>query len=224
MQQATGSAVNSLSFKTKKLLKQNRETDLSYVDMRRNGWKSVATLTTYMTEALQNKMFYSVFDMLDTAITGGDQVIAVTGEKPTMEAFDELTLYLNEHADGTTTPFTVSLAKYASWLRRAAGLDVFLSDAMKDEFNRYGFVRMYDGVNITTISSAHKLGDGSLLLPDKRVYGIAGKCMNVDMKGQIHTYQNNDDNGERIHLLVKDYTVGVAIFDISKVAKMTFTA
>lgn len=200
------------------------ETDLSYVDMRRNGWKSVANLSVYMKEALQNKMFYTVFSMIDAAITGGDQVVAVTGEKPTMDAMDELTLYLNEHADGTTAPFTVSLAKYASWLRRASGYDTFLSDAMKDEFNRYGFVRMYDGVNITTISSAHKLGDGSLLLPDKRIYGICGKCANIDTKGEIHTYEDSDNNAERIHLLMKDYTVGISIFDITKVAKMTFSA
>ena len=200
------------------------ETDLSYVDMRRNGWKSVANLTVYMTEALQNKMFYTVFNALDAAVTGGDQVISVTGEKPTMETFDELTLYLNEHSDGTVAPFTVSLAKYASWLRRAVGYDVFLSDAMKDEFNRYGFVRMYDGVNITTISSAHKLGDGSLLLPDKRVFGISGRVGILDTKGTPTVYQNSDDNAERIHLLAKNMTFGWAFTKPENFAKITFTA
>ena len=192
--------------------------------MRRNGWKSVANLTVYMTEALQNKMFYTVFNALDAAVTGGDQVISVTGEKPTMEAFDELTLYLNEHADGSTAPFTISLAKYASWLRRAAGYDVFLSDAMKDEFNRYGFVRMYDGVNITTISSAHKLGDGSLLLPDKRVFGISGRVGILDTKGTPTVYQNSDDNAERIHLLAKNMTFGWAFTKPENFAKITFSA
>lgn len=40
------------------------------------------------------------------------------------------------------------------------------SDVHKDEFNRYGLVKTYDGVAITGISSAKKLGDGSLLIPD----------------------------------------------------------
>lgn len=156
-----------LNFKTIAPVWRNSqiETDLSYVDVRRNGWKSVANLTVYLQEALQNKMFYTVFNAIDAAITGGEQKIDVTGADPTMEAMDALTLYLNEYSDGST-PFTVSLMKYTSKLRRMTNYAQYLSDGMKDDFNRYGFVRLYDGVNITGISSAKKLGDGSLLIPD----------------------------------------------------------
>lgn len=150
---------------TPKTVNLQVESDISYVDMRRNGWKSISTLVTYMTEALQNKRFYNIFNDVDAAITGGDQKIDVTGADPTMEALDALTLYLNEHSDGSV-PFTVSLMKYTSKMRRMTNFAQYMSDNMKDEFNRYGFVRLYDGVNITGISSAHKLGDGSLLLPD----------------------------------------------------------
>ncbi len=34
------------------------ETDISYVDLRKNGFKSIATLTTFMKEACQNALFY----------------------------------------------------------------------------------------------------------------------------------------------------------------------
>ena len=141
------------------------ESDLSYVDVRRNGFRSVATLTTFMTEALKNQMFYDIFTMVDDAITGGEQKIDAQGKEPTMQDMDALALYLNEYADGGN-PFTVSLMKYCAKMRRMTGYAEYLSDAAKDEFNRYGLVKTYDGVAITGISSAKKLGDGSLLIPD----------------------------------------------------------
>lgn len=141
------------------------ETDLSYVDMRKNGWKSVANLTTFMTETLKNKMFAIILNQVDAAIAGGEQKIDVSAATPTMEAMDKLALYLNEYSDGSN-PFTVSLMKYCSQLRRMTGYAQYLSDSMKDDFNRYGLVKTYDGVAITGISSAKKLGDGSLLIPD----------------------------------------------------------
>lgn len=141
------------------------ETDLSYVDLRKNGWKSVADLTTKMKEGLQNKMFAIVLKAIDDAITGGDQLITVGEAAPTLAAMDALSLYLNEYSDGSQ-PFTVSLMKYCQNIRRMTGYNQYLSDAMKDNFNRYGLVKDYDGVAITGISSAKKLGDGSLLIPD----------------------------------------------------------
>jgi hypothetical protein len=156
-----------LHYETIKPVWRNKqiEADLSYVEVRRNSWKSVATLTTFMTEALKNQMFYDIFSMVDDAITGGEQKIDAQGKEPTMQDMDALALYLNEYADGGN-PFTVSLMKYCAKMRRMTGYAEYLSDAAKDEFNRYGLVKTYDGVAITGISSAKKLGDGSLLIPD----------------------------------------------------------
>ena len=141
------------------------ESDISYRDIRKAAWKTVATLTTYMSEAAKNKMFYYILNAVDEAIPGGEQVITSQGSEPTMQDMDALTLYLNEYANGEN-PFTVSLLKYCAKMRRMTGYAQYLSDAAKDEFNRYGLVKTYDGVAITGISSAKKLGDGSLLIPD----------------------------------------------------------
>lgn len=73
---------------------QQIETDLSYVDLRKNGFKSVATVTTYAKEALQNKLFYDVFTMIDNAIVGGDQLVTAGGKVPTQAAVDSFNLYL----------------------------------------------------------------------------------------------------------------------------------
>ena len=210
-----------LHYETIKPVWRNKqiEADLSFVDVRRNAWKSVATLTTFMTEALKNQMFYDIFSMVDDAITGGEQKIDAQGKEPTMQDMDALALYLNEYADGGN-PFTVSLMKYCAKMRRMTGYAEYLSDAAKDEFNRYGLFKTYDGVAITGISSAKKLGDGSLLIPDKRIYGIAGKIGRLDMKGETHTYEDHDNNNEKIHLMVKDFTFGYSIDHIERVAKI----
>lgn len=198
------------------------ETDISFMEIRRNGWKSIATLTTFMSESLKNKMFYDIFNTVDDMITGGSQKIDVTGAEPTMEAMDALTLYLNEYADGAN-PFTVSLQKYCAKMRRMTGYAQYLSDAAKDEFNRYGLVKTYDGVAITGISSAKRLGDGSMLIPDKRIFGIAGVVGNLDMKGETHTYEDYDNNNEKVHLMLKDFSYGYSIAHPERVAKIVLS-
>ncbi|MCF0158917.1 MAG: hypothetical protein HUJ83_10455 [Veillonella sp.] len=106
------------------------ETDLSYVDMRKNGFKSVATLTTMAKEALQNALFYDVFAQIDAALVSGEQVIAVTGAKPTQDAVDQFNLYL---LDRNTNPTAVCLTKYAQALGRMDGRAQYLSPNMKEK-------------------------------------------------------------------------------------------
>ena len=76
------------------------ETDLSYVDLRRNGFKSIANLATFMKEACQNALFFDALSMADNAVTGGEQVITVSGATPTLESMDKMSLYLNDREIG----------------------------------------------------------------------------------------------------------------------------
>ena len=106
------------------------ETDLSYVDLRKNGFKSIATLTTFMKEACQNAMFYDTLLMADQAVTGGDQLISVTGTTPTLEAMDKLSLYLNDMGDDNVI---ITLNKYAQAIRRMEGFAQYMSSDMKEK-------------------------------------------------------------------------------------------
>ena len=139
------------------------ESDISYVDLRKNGFKSIATLTTFMKEAAQNALFYDALSMADMAVTGGEQLIAVSGTTPTLEAMDALSLYLNDRGDNNVI---VTLNKYAQAIRRMPNFAQYLSTDMKNDFNRYGLVKTYDGINVAGISGARKTGLGTLLLPD----------------------------------------------------------
>ena len=194
------------------------EMDLSYVDTRKNGFKSVAQLTTYATEALQNALFYDVFTMIDNAIVGGDQLITESSTVPTMTSMDLLSLYLTDR--DPTGSVVVCLTKYAAAIRRMPGFAEYMSDAMKTDFNRYGLAKFYDGVQVASISGAKKLGSGQLLIPDKKIFGVAGKVGTLDMKGEVHVYEDMNNQDEVIHISVKDFTYGFAITDIDKVAKI----
>lgn len=196
------------------------ETDLSYVDLRRNGFKSIATLATFMKEACQNALFFDALSMADNAVTGGEQVITVSGATPTLEAMDNMSLYLNDRGSDNVI---ITLNKYAQAIRRMSNFSQYMSDAMKDDFNRYGLVKTYDGIAIAGISGAKKTGTGSLLLPEKRIYGISNKIGNLDMKGEIHTYQDMNNQSEKVHIMLKDFTYGFMLTNIENFAKITLS-
>lgn len=192
------------------------ETDLSYVDMRKNGFKSVANLTTAMVEALKNKLFFDVFSIVDGAIVGGDQLITAGGAVPTQAAWDQLSLYLLDRDPSNSV--AVCLSKYAQALGRMTGRQY--SEKMMDDFNRYGLVNWADGVRVASISGAKKTGRGELLLPDKRIFGCAGSIGALDMVGETHVYQNEDNYNEKIILQAKDFTASVAITNLENIAKI----
>lgn len=211
-----------IDFTAIKPITKNRqvETDISYADLRKNGFKSVATLATYAKEALQNALFYDVFSMIDTAIVGGEQLITAGGKVPTQTATDALTLYL---LDRNPDAVAICLSKYAQALYRMSGYEKYLSNEQKDEFNRYGLVKFLDGVRIASISGARKTGKGQLLLPTNRIFGVAGKIGGLDMKGELHTYEDFDNSNEKVIIRVKDFTYSVGITNIDNCCKMVLT-
>lgn len=193
------------------------ETDLSYVDLRKNGFKSIANLTVFMKEACQNALFYDMLSQVDAAIVGGEAKIDVTGKMPTLADMDAFSLYLNDRSDNSVI---VALTKYAQGIRRMEGFAQYMSSDMKNDFNRYGLVKTYDSIPIAGISGAKRQGNGDLLIPDKRIFGIAGKVGNLDMKGDIHVFQDMNNQSEQIHIMLKDFTYGFAITKIENCAKM----
>ena len=136
------------------------ESQISYADLRRNGWKTVALLTEYAQKALENKMFYDIFSAVDAAIaTGAENCITETGSVPTQATMDALALYLNDRNGGVA----VALTKY---IQAASKLQGYNSQEMLNELHRTGALGMYDGIAMHGISSAKKQANGELLIPD----------------------------------------------------------
>ena len=192
------------------------ETDLSFVDLRKNGFKAISNLTVAMTEALKNKLFFDVFSIVDGAIVGGDQLITAGGAVPTQAAWDQISLYLLDRNPSDSV--AVCLSKYAQALGRMTGRQY--SEKMMDDFNRYGLVNWADGVRIASISGAKKTGRGELLLPDKRIFGCAGAIGSLDMVGETHVYQDEDTSNDKIILRAKDFTATVGLTNMDNICKM----
>ena len=196
------------------------EFDLSYADMRKNGFKSIATLTNYAEEALKNALFFDAFSIVDAAITGGDQLIIEATTNPTLASMDELSLYLLDR--NATGSVAVCLSRYAKAIGRMPGYSEYMSDSMKNDFNRYGLAKFFDGISIAGISAAKKIKN-QLLIPDKKIFGIADKVGNLDLKGEIHVYTDMDNQKEVCKVSVKDFTYGFAITEIDNVAKVVIS-
>lgn len=180
------------------------ESQLSYRDLRRNGWKSVALLTEYADKALRNKMFYHIFNAVDAAIaSGANNYISEANAMPSQVTMDALALYLNDRGSGTI----VALNKY---IQAASKLKGFESEEMKNEVHRTGGLKLYDGNTMFGISAAKKQANGELLIPDKRIFGVAGKIGSLDMKGDVYTYETEENQKEVIDLKITGFTFGYA--------------
>lgn len=182
------------------------ETDVSYTDLRKNGWKSVATLTNFAVETLKNKMFKIVFDAIDSGIvSGAENYITESTTKPTQATMDALALYINDRANGQGV--ITGLSKY---IQAASKLTGFASDEMRNEVHRTGRLGTYDGVILAGISGAHKLADGSTQIADKRMFGIAGKIGELDMKGDVRVLETMDNNDEKVIIKITGFEFGYA--------------
>lgn len=199
------------------------ESDISYADLRRNGWKSVALLTDYANETLHNSMYKIIFDIIDTAIaSGAGNYINETTAKPTAASMDAVALYLNDHVKNGK-PMIVALSKYIQAASKLAG---FVSDEMKNEVYHNGRLGFYDGCTLMGISSANKLANGDPLVKDLRMFGIAGKIGALDMRGDIRVYETNDNNNEKTAIKVTGFEFGYSFNNTSleNVCKMVIAA
>ena len=168
-------------------------------------------------DALRNAMFYDVFNAIDAGIaSGADNYITEATTLPTQASMDAMALYLMEHADGEKT--IIGLTKY---IQAASKLTGFVSEDMKNEVHRAGLLGSYDGCDMYPINGTKKVGS-NLLIPDRRIYGVAGRIGMLDMKGDVHTYEVEDVNKEKVHILIKDFSYGYSFNNdtLEKVCKM----
>ena len=181
------------------------ETEISYADLKRDGWKTVAKITEYAIAAFKNYMFKDIFDVMDAAIaSGADNYLAVGQATMTQAAADAIALYCNEHAYGDSV--MIGLTKYIQQISKLTGA----SDTMKDEVWKNGFLGRYDAVDLAPVSSTKKLGNDTAMFADKRVFGVCGKIGTLNQRGDVTVYEVQNPNKENVHLLFKNFNYGFA--------------
>lgn len=156
----------------------------SYADLRKNGWKTVSLLNTYISDTLHNKMYQIMFDKVGNAIvSGAANYINASDTMPTQDAMEAMALYMAEHSDGEGV--IIGLTKYIQAIGKLKG---YQSNEMLNELYQTGFHKYFDGHPLKAINSSKKLGDGSMLISDKVLYGVCGKIGSLDMRGEsVHT-------------------------------------
>lgn len=196
------------------------ETDVSMQDLRRGGYRSVANLTNYLREALELKRVQKIMAAIDAAIVSGQpNYIAEAEALPTTASMDALELYLHDvHENGDLVAF--ALSKYHQAISKLPAAERFITDAERNMYNSTGFIDTYGGVTLMSYSSQKKLADGSLIVPDKRVFGFAGKIGSAITRGEARVLEEQDINTERIHIKVTGFNFGYTIRDAKKIAKM----
>ena len=193
------------------------ETEISYTQLRKNGFKTVANLATFAEEALKNCMFHDAIAYLDTLITSTTegQYFTATGSL-TQEAIDEITLYLLEHG---VNPFVLGRTKYAQQIARMTNYHQYMSEEMKNNFNRYGLVDFTDGVRVAHIPSVVE-ANGQPVLPDGKLFGIADKIGTLDMRGSLRMYETFDNTAEKVDIKLTGFEYGFMIEKPENVCKL----
>jgi len=207
---------------TKKSFKLQAETELNYSDLRRNGFKSIAKMTELTLESFNNEKFWRIFSAVDTELNAltGDQNIS-GGSALTVTAMDTFSRYLRDMA-ANGDPFVIGLTKYTDPIARMEGASSFLSEDMKNEFNRLGKLVIYNGVTINSVPTARKTADNKNLIPDKRIFGIAGKIGEMDMRGSLRNYETYDNDAEKVKLKFTGFDVDYIIYHLDRMSRIWF--
>lgn len=196
------------------------ETYISLQDLRKGGYRNVANLVNFAREAFELKRVSYVLAALSAAITNGSaNYIAESGASPTDTSMGSLSLYLNDVSDGSA-PVAFALSKYIQAIGNLTNTNTNKTDVEKGLWNSTGFVKEYAGVELMPYSGQKKLADGTTIIPDKTVFGAAGKVGNIDMRGELVVLQDTDINKQKLHLILSNFVFGWTFTDLSKAAKI----
>lgn len=200
------------------------ETDVSLQEIRRGGYRTVANLVTFIRDAMEAKKISLLLAAIDAAcVDDTDQYIEETGNMPTDTSMKAMSLYLHDVMDDGT-PIAIMLNKYKQAINGLSGTTTYLTDTRNDQFSGTGFISEYAGIILHGFSGQKKLGDGSLVVPDKKIFGIAGPVGEVCTRGDTNVYQETDINSEKIHIKVNGYTFGYALTEPEKCCKIVMAS
>lgn len=196
------------------------ETDFTMKELRYGGYKTVANAIEKINEQLALKKFNMIFHAANAAIaTGGANYIAAAGSMPTTADMDQLVLYLHDRLDDGD-PLMMMLNKYRQAASKLAQAERWPTEMVKTRYNTTGFIDAYAGVEMLGFSGQKKMADGSLVLPDKTIFGVAGKIGDLMTRGEVRVLQEENINTEKVHVKVTGFTFGYVILKPENIAKM----
>ena len=201
------------------------ETEVSLQEIRRGGYRTIATLTQYIRDALEQKKLAKVLSVLDgIVVDGAANYINESGNTPTEASMDALSLYLMDVATGDGDLIAFGQNRY---MQPVAGFDKavkYATDADRNWYNQHGLRTEYAGVKLLGFSGVKRMADGNLVVPNGVVFGAAGKIGKMATRGETRVLQETDINSEKIHIKVNGYAFDFAVANPDKVAKVVMGA
>lgn len=199
------------------------ETDISFQDLRRNGYKSVASAITGIREVLELKKIASFISALNEGIANGaENYFAATASLPAEADMDKIALYLHDMSDGSM-PFVFAQNKYIQAVSDLTKAQKFATDKEKNMFNSNGFMATYSGLDLFGLSGQKKMADGTFAVPSGYIFGAAGKIGTAITRGETLVFQESDINSQKTHIIVTGFTFGRIIHSIENAAKITLS-
>lgn len=200
------------------------ETDLRLVDIRKGGYKTVANLMTYISEALDLQKYKIVCDLIDKAVTSGAAgYISESTAAPTEGSTDKLIVYLQDVCDGSAIQL-FGINKYIYSVASFTKAQNFATDAVKNQFNTTGLIKTYGGAILTGLSGTKTVATGGVILPEKKLFGAAGKIGQMVTRGETISLQETDINNETIHIKVGGYTFGTMLTNEQHIGKIVMAS
>jgi hypothetical protein len=174
------------------------ETFIGYDDIARNGWKSVALATEYASAAFKNQIFSHIFTEIEFGLVAGSNVITAAGVYASDAEMAELATFASQFAQGCI----FARKKY-------------ITNALMQPSARYRDMNEKSYAGVPLLYDAPTTQGDPYLLPDKRMYAIAGKLGSIGGLKNLNTYQEDDITKERLHLKFSGYTYSYAYYDKS---------
>ena len=196
------------------------ETFVKYVDLRRGGYKTVATLVNYMREAFAQKRWSILFNIAAASVAAAPNLITETGATVTATSADALATYLMDICDPGENGVILAQNKYVLAMSKLPAATYNQSDAAKEAWRRYGSIGYYAGQEMRGFSGVRRMADGNLVIPNQVVLGIAGKIGAAITRGETHVYESMDNNAEHVHLKANGFSFGTMITKPEKIAKI----
>lgn len=196
------------------------ETFIKYVDLRRGGYKTVATLVNYIKEAMAQKRWSVLFNKAVAAVTAAPNLISESTAAPTATSADALAVYLMDISEPGENNVILGQNKYIMAMSKLPSAASIQSDDAKEAWRRYGSIGYYAGQEMRGFSGVRKMSDGNLVIPDRVVLGVAGKIGSAITRGETFVYESMDNNAEHVHLKVNGFSFGTMITRPEKIAKI----
>lgn len=182
-------------------------TEFPMAELRKPNGLGVAELALYALEAFNNAKYRFMLNFIETKV--GAKAFSGTITAGTVDPFLG---YLYDYNESASNSQVIGLSNHIRTLSKTVKDGVMYSESMKDALNKDAKLQVLDNSVLVPIKAGRKDGTGQTLIPDKKLYGFAGKVGTMLTRGELRTYIDQNNNSEVFDVLFKGVEFGVSVY------------